>query len=398
MIETGPHQELAPDHPTAIRYPQAIEGWTPSHHIHPGRRILGEVARHCRQTLRAHRLFILLVLALAAMALGLNLTTSSKIELTFSLYHRYLYLSLGLLVALFLIYRTFMMMLIIRPRHPLAYLISDIRSHHLSVEKLTRASLLLVLFPLFTSAFTYCKTMIPILHPFAWDPFWVSLDRLLHFGIDPWRLLHPWLGYAPITRGINVLYNLWMFFWFIYLIYLFLSTDKERLRMRFLISFILTWITLGVLLATIFSSAGPCFFDRLYPEIPYYDELMAYLQTANKATPIWAVSTQNMLWEKHQEIAIGVGSGISAMPSMHVAITFLITLTQLQINRPIGFLFLAYTLVILVGSVHLAWHYAVDGYVSLIVTFIIWWGVGKCLSGQASKNKNAERNPVTCAT
>jgi hypothetical protein len=226
--------------------------------------------------------------------------------------------------------------------------------------------------------------MIPILQPFAWDPFWARLDRILHFGADPWRLLQPLLGHAPVTRGINILYNLWMFFWFVYLIYLFLSIDKERLRMRFLISFILAWGLLGVLLATIFSSAGPCFFDRLYPDTPYYAELMAYLHRANDATPIWAVATQDMLWSKYQEIAIGVGSGISAMPSMHVAITFLITLTQFQINRPVAFLFLGYTLVILVGSVHLAWHYAVDGYLSLIVTYLIWYVVGRCLPVYAS--------------
>ena len=27
----------------------------------------------------------------------------------------------------------------------------------------------------------------------------------------------------------------------------------------------------------------------------------------------------------------------------------------------------------MIGSVHLAYHYAVDGYVSIAVTLIIWW-------------------------
>ncbi len=170
-----------------------------------------------------------------------------------------------------------------------------------------------------------------------------------------------------------------MFFWYVYFLYIFFSVQKERVRMQFLISFILVWGILGVMLATVFSSAGPCFFAKLYPETPYYGELMAYLHNANDATAIWAVSTQNMLWQKYQDIAIGVASGISAMPSMHVAITILVTLSQFQINRKIGLLFLAYTLVIMAGSVHLAWHYAIDGYLSVIVTYLIWHGVGKFL-------------------
>jgi hypothetical protein len=33
---------------------------------------------------------------------------------------------------------------------------------------------------------------------------------------------------------------------------------------------------------------------------------------------------------------------------------------------------LAYAAVILFGSIYLGWHYAVDGYVSIAVTYLIW--------------------------
>jgi hypothetical protein len=35
--------------------------------------------------------------------------------------------------------------------------------------------------------------------------------------------------------------------------------------------------------------------------------------------------------------------------------------------------------VILVGSVHLGWHYAIDGYAAIVGTLVIWCGVGKMI-------------------
>lgn len=51
-------------------------------------------------------------------------------------------------------------------------------------------------------------------------------------------------------------------------------------------------------------------------------------------------------------------------------------------------------LVILIGSVHLGWHYAIDGYLAWVLAGSLWWAVGRfldyayikpCTSGQARK-------------
>ena len=60
------------------------------------------------------------------------------------------------------------------------------------------------------------------------------------------------------------------------------------------------------------------------------------------------------------------------MPSMHVSIIFLIALLGWRKNAVLGAVFTIYTFFIMLGSVHLAWHYAVDGYLSIIVTLVIW--------------------------
>jgi hypothetical protein len=45
----------------------------------------------------------------------------------------------------------------------------------------------------------------------------------------------------------------------------------------------------------------------------------------------------------------------------------------------LGWIFGAFLLVILIGSVHLGWHYAIDGYVGIIGTLILWWACGRLL-------------------
>jgi len=132
------------------------------------------------------------------------------------------------------------------------------------------------------------------------------------------------------------------------------------------------------MLAALLSSVGPCFYGRLLPDQPDpYADLMAYLRHANSVTPIWAVSTQDYLWGLYTKGALGVGSGISAMPSMHISMAWLLFLFSRQVHRIIGWVMLVYVLLLVVGSVHLGWHYSVDGYVSIITTMLLWLAVAR---------------------
>jgi hypothetical protein len=45
-------------------------------------------------------------------------------------------------------------------------------------------------------------------------------------------------------------------------------------------------------------------------------------------------------------------------------------------SRFAGLYFGIFTVIILIGSVHLAYHYAVDGYVSIAATWLIWLAAG----------------------
>ena len=71
-------------------------------------------------------------------------------------------------------------------------------------------------------------------------------------------------------------------------------------------------------------------------------------------------------------------SGISAMPSVHVAIAIAIALWlqryRIRVLTILGWLYAA---AIYVGSIHLGWHYATDGMFSAAMVLLVWWLSGR---------------------
>jgi membrane-associated phospholipid phosphatase len=109
---------------------------------------------------------------------------------------------------------------------------------------------------------------------------------------------------------------------------------------------------------------------------------MDYLKTTSELVPVPTLELQRMLWENYQNNGAAVGSGISAMPSMHVAIAALMALFGWRHSRAAGIALTVYALVVLIGSVHLAWHYALDGYAGALGAWLIWWLVGRWQANQ----------------
>ncbi len=334
------------------------------------------IARNPRLFGRAEAGLALLAILYAAACYAVALSHGRAEDFSFFMYSGAAGLATFFLALGSICGRIVYIMLRIRPRRLTAFIVNDFKTFLLGQDRALRAVPVFLAFMVFMSAFTSMKMLIPVIQPFIWDEIFAVLDRTLHGGMDPWRLLHPLLGHPPMTTAVNFIYNLWFFVMFGALYWQLFSLANPQLRMQFFYSFFLSWIVNGTLLAILYSSAGPCFYAE-FTGSDYFAPLMDYLHGAQQVSPVWALTTQDMLLESYREYGIGLGTGISAMPSMHVSIAFIIALAGWRTGRWPGIALTAFLFCILIGSVHLGWHYAIDGYASLLTTWLIWRFCGR---------------------
>ena len=229
----------------------------------------------------------------------------------------------------------------------------------------------------FMPTFIAFKTSIPELQPFGpWDALFIEADRRIHGGLHPWELLHPLLGLPNLTVALDLLYYLWFPVTILGFLAVTLSIPGPD-RARFLLSFAATWILLGIVMASAMASVGPCYVAYLPGVEDPYEGLMAHLAAVDAESRLRAVEIQGMLWRAYEEGHRSLTSGIAAMPSLHVAIPTLFAVALWKRSRLGSLAFWGYTFLIFLGSVHLGWHYAIDGYVSIISVVAVWSASGR---------------------
>lgn len=248
-----------------------------------------------------------------------------------------------------------------------------------SADRAAGVLLVITVLPLVLATFSTVKQLMPDFAPLAWDDRLMRLDAALHLGRHPWEWLQPLLGHRYITVAIDRLYLMPWIMLTVVTVYWQASSPPSKLRTQYLISFVLLWGVLGNIVATLFSSAGPCYLAQVGGDPAPYAGLFAYLQSVGGDQGLVAQQLQRGLWEQHVAHLTSFGNGVSAMPSAHVAKATLCALVIGARSRRLGLLAWAFVLVIQLGTVHLGWHYAVDGYVGALAMIAIWYGVGRMI-------------------
>lgn len=279
-----------------------------------------------------------------------------------------------------------------RPERPLQFVWNDFKQNRALPKRLLHALPPLLLLPLALSAFTSLKFLIPLIQPFAWDYDLTWLDAAVHGGAHPWELLQPLIGYPRVTVWIDYLYR-FPWFWMLILLKFWLIFTSDPQRLRFLVTFLLCWLLLGNVAATLLSSGGPVYYGNFVSGPDPFAPLISYLDSVGESYQMYVRTSQEFLLQAHLSRDLAPGTGISAMPSMHISMGFFLVLIAWRYHWTLRAGAVAYLIVLEIGSVHLGWHYAIDGYVSIIGTYLIWWAVGRALQWRDSRSTASAPQP-----
>lgn len=226
--------------------------------------------------------------------------------------------------------------------------------------------LLFVNIAIFYGIFTSFKRMLSDLRSYSYDETLADIDRAIH-GQDPWL----WLPHGELlTRLVQIFYlQGWLLCLVGFSCYVILFQSRE-LVCRYVATFYLAWAFLGTIMAGTFMSAGPVY----YQNITGKDRFVPLLEKMEPTFLLFSssVTVQDRLWEDYMLDLGLLGSGISAFPSLHVAMATLWALTAWSINKVLFGILLFVLILVQFSSVYLGWHYAVDGYFSFTSVIVMW--------------------------
>ena len=196
--------------------------------------------------------------------------------------------------------------------------------------------------------FTWIKSLLN-LHVVFWaDPMLARVDHALFLGHDPWRFVG-WLAFPQVG---HIYHRAW-FFLMIAMLLVSAAARPSPNKSAVMFSYFALWLVVGPLIHIALPAAGPIFFERMgYGS--QFSGLSPDAETVQVAQTLWAVYTSHGLI---------VGSGISAMPSLHIASVTWMAIAAWKLAPRLAAPVTAFAVLIFALSIGLGWHYAADGIV-----------------------------------
>ncbi|MEA1015794.1 phosphatase PAP2 family protein [Sphingosinicella sp. LY1275] len=198
------------------------------------------------------------------------------------------------------------------------------------------------------TTFMWVKPLLNYLVPFWADPLLADLDWALFLGRDPWALLTG-LNSAPGA----IFYHRGWFVLMILTLIMVLTRPSSPEKSAVMLTYFVLWSIVGPVVHALVPAAGPIFFAQLG-----YGDRFAGLASVSETREV-----ATYLWTLYSGAGFGPGSGISAMPSLHIATTAWMLIAVHSFARRWTTVMAAIGLLIFLLSVALGWHYASDGLV-----------------------------------
>jgi hypothetical protein len=214
--------------------------------------------------------------------------------------------------------------------------------------------------------YTWLKVFVPLLNPALHDAALARLDTAIHAGLNVNRFAIELLPFPALWRALDGYYALFLatvlggLGWFA-------SALSLRERARFAAGFALLWLT-GSWLYLALPSLGPCY---AFPADTASIRSSLPLQTATQQALIHQYHRVRGLSPRSGEgMVLNPVFGVAAMPSLHVAAQGFFAFFARKRSRLLFVFYAAATALTFYGSLVTGWHYAVDGYVGLLLGWL----------------------------
>jgi hypothetical protein len=203
----------------------------------------------------------------------------------------------------------------------------------------------------------WVKLLVPVMHPVLYDSALYRIDQTLCFGISPSIFFLQLFSNHAFLKFIDQAYANFFIGGMMFAIAFFFSMPKSRVRIAFVTSSVVMWMT-GAWLYMLIPSLGPAY---RFPDIwfPFAKDL---------PRTQWS---QAMLMRNYQAVIrlahggppanILLSYGIAAFPSLHVATQTQIAIWMGRWWRPGAIIFALAAFFVFLGSMITGWHYLVDG-------------------------------------